>query len=55
MIDKDKIKQAFNNFEDDKFTIASDILRGEIKKNMNSFLKDKLELQNDVIDVENED
>jgi len=55
MADKEKVRQAFNDFEDDKFNDASDTLRQEIKKDMNSFLKDKLKLKNDPLKVETEE
>jgi len=55
MADIEKVKQAFNDFEDDKFTNSSDTLKQEIRKDMNTFLKDKLGLKNDPLEVETEE
>jgi hypothetical protein len=55
MANVDKIKQAFNDFEDEKYTNSSDILRKEIKQDINNFLKDKLQLKNDPLKIETDD
>jgi hypothetical protein len=44
-IDKEKIKDALDNFENDKFMDAKDILSTEIGRVKDEFLKDKLELK----------
>lgn len=44
-IDKDKIKDALDNFENDKFTDAKDAVQGEISRARDKFLKDKLDLK----------
>lgn len=44
-IDKEKIKDALDHFENDKFMDAKDILSTEIRKVKDGFLKDKLELK----------
>lgn len=51
MVDKEKIKQAFNDFEEDNYTKSSDTLRGEVRSEINDFLKKKLELKNDPLDI----
>jgi len=55
MADIDKVKQAFNDFENEKFTSSADILRKEINKDINSFLKDKLQLKNDPLEIETDE
>ncbi len=47
-IDKEQVKKALDKFEDDKFTDAKDILKGEISKHRDEWIKDKLELKNDI-------
>jgi len=54
-VDKEKIKAALDSFEEDSFTDAKDILKGEISKHRDGWLKDKLELQNDINPVKNEE
>jgi hypothetical protein len=54
MVDKEKVKKALDDFENEKFSNASDILRGEIKNSVNTFLKDKLSLKNDPIEIKEE-
>lgn len=44
-IDKDTIKRALDDFEDDKFTDAKEKITGEIKKARDEYLKDKLGLK----------
>jgi hypothetical protein len=44
-IDTEKIKDALDNFENDKFVDAKEILSTEINRAKNDFLKDKLELK----------
>ena len=55
MVDKEKVKDALDSFENDEFTKAADTLKGEIKSSVNTFLKDKLELKNDPIEIEKDD
>lgn len=45
-LDAEKIKQALDDFENDKYTNSKEILTQEIKKNLNDHLKTKLNLQN---------
>lgn len=47
-MDKDKIKQALDSFENDNYTDSRDILSKEIRKAKNDFLKDKLGLKNEI-------
>ena len=54
MVDKKNVKKAFDEFEDEEYTKASDTLRSEIKSSVNDFLKDKLNLENDPLDMEKE-
>ena len=54
MVDKEKIKKALDNFENEKFSDASDLIKGEVKNSVNAFLKDKLGLKNDPIEVKAE-
>jgi len=54
-IDKEKIKAALDDFEDDKFSDAKDILKGEISKQKNEWLKSKLELKDDIDPVVNKE
>lgn len=50
-MDKEKIVQAFDQFEKEKYTDSEDTIRGEIKQAVNDHLKDKLGLKNDPIVV----
>ena len=52
---EEKIKDAFDKFEDGKFTDAEDELRKVFRKTVNDHLKDKLELKNDVLDIKDDD
>ena len=54
-IDKEKIKAALDDFEDDKFSDAKDVLKGEISKHKNEWLKSKLELKDDIDPVVNKE
>ena len=47
-IDKEKIKSAMDDFENDNFIDAKDTLKGEIKGAISDYFKDKLELKNDL-------
>lgn len=47
-IDKEKIKTALDDFENDNFIDAKDNLKAEIKGVVSDYFKDKLELQNDL-------
>jgi len=44
-IDKDKIKDALDHFENDEYVSAKEILSTEIGRAKDEFLKDKLELK----------
>lgn len=48
-MDKEKIVQAFDAFEKEKYSDSEDILRAEIKQAVNDHLKDKLGLKTDPI------
>ena len=48
-MDNEKIRQAFDAFEKEKYTDSEDIIRGEIKQAVNDHLKDELGLKNDPI------
>ena len=48
-MDKEKIVQAFDKFEKEKYSDSEDIIRGEIRQAVNDHLKDKLGLKNDPI------
>jgi len=48
-MDKEKIVQAFDKFEKEKYSDSEDILRTEIRQAVNDHLKDKLGLKNDPI------
>lgn len=54
MVDSEKIKKSLDSFEDEKYSEASDLLRGEIKKSVNDFLKSKLNLTNNPLDIKEE-
>lgn len=47
-VDDEKVKDALDDFEDDKFSDAKEKLAGEIKKVRDEFLKSKLKLQKDL-------
>ena len=47
-MDREAIKKAIDNFENDEFTNAKEILQQEIKTAKNDFLKNKLGLRNDL-------
>ena len=48
-MDKEKIVQAFDAFEKEKYMDSEDIIRTEIRQSVNDHLKDRLELKNDPI------
>ena len=48
-MEKEKIVQAFDAFEKEKYTDSEDIIRSEIKQAVNDHLKDKLDLKEDPI------
>ncbi len=50
-----KIKQAFNDFSNDKFLDAEEVLKKVIKKGVNDHLKDKLHLKNDPLIIPDDD
>ena len=54
-VDKEKIRQALDHFENDEYTEAQDILKGEIAKHRDEWLADKLELEGTDSDDEDED
>jgi len=47
-INKEKIKSAMDDFENDDFISAKDTLKAEVKGAITDYFKDKLELQNDL-------
>lgn len=49
-MNKDVIKKAFDEFEDDKFTDSKEKLKGEIRQGVNDYLKTKLGLEKDPLD-----
>ena len=49
MADKEKIRDAFDAFQNEKFMDSEEILKQEIKQSINDHLKDKLKLKNDPI------
>jgi hypothetical protein len=52
MSKEEKIKDAFNKFEDGKFIEAENKLKKVFKKAVNDHLKNNLKLKKDVFDVE---
>ena len=54
-MDKEKIKKALDDFEDDNFVDSKETLRDEIKKKVNDYLKKDLELEDDPLDVSDDD
>jgi hypothetical protein len=50
-MDKEKIKKALDDFEDDQYVDSKETLRDEIKKKVNDYLKKGLELEDDPLDV----
>ena len=51
-VDDEKVKDALDDFEDEKFSDAKEKIAGEIKKARDDFLKAKLQLQKDLEDRE---
>lgn len=47
-MDKEKIKDVLDSFENDKFTDAKDVLSQEIRSRRDEFLKGKLDLKGDI-------
>lgn len=47
-VDTDKVRDAFNKFEEEDFVSAKEILQQEIHKAKNDFIKTKLGLENEV-------
>lgn len=45
MVDKEVVKKALDDFENDRFSDAKDALTGEIRKTKDAFLKSKLGLK----------
>ncbi len=54
-IDKEKIKDAFNDFENDDFIKSREVLSKELNKGVNTFLKDKLKLKNNPLTIDDEE
>ena len=54
-MDKEQIKKAFDEFEDENYIDAEETLKSQLKQAKNDFLKDKLDLENDVEEIEAED
>jgi len=55
MVDKAKVRKAIDDFENDKFSDASNVIRKEVKITVNDFLKDKLGLKNNPLDIEKDE
>ena len=55
MVDKEKIKKALDNFEDEDYTGSEEELKLQLKKAKNDYLKKELGLENDVEDIEPDD
>ena len=55
MVDKEKIKKALDNFEDEDYTGSEEELKSQLKKAKNDYLKKELGLENDVEDIESDD
>jgi len=53
-IDKEKIKKALDDFENDEYVSSKETLKDEIRKAKNDFIKDKLGLKNDIEPEEEE-
>jgi len=53
-MDKEQIKKAFDEFEDENYIDAEETLKDQLKQAKNDFLKDKLDLENDVEEIEAE-
>lgn len=54
-MDKEQVKKAFDDFEDENYYDAEDALKKQIKQAKNDYLKSKLDLKNDVEDIEPEE
>lgn len=54
MVDTEKIKGAFDSFENDDFLAAKEEITTQIKSHMNDYFKEKLGLKGDVVDVPKE-
>jgi hypothetical protein len=54
-MDTEKVKQAFDHFENDEYTDAEQKTREVVRSEINKKMKDKLGLQNDVLDDDFED
>lgn len=54
-MDKEQVKKAFDDFEDENYYDAEDTLKKQIKQAKNDHLKSKLGLENDVEDIETDD
>ena len=55
-VNKDKVKAALDNFENDEYVQSKEKLKGEFRKKFNDYLKKELDTENDPIDnVETED
>lgn len=53
-MDKEKVKKALDDFEEEQYVDSKETLRSEIKKKVNSYLKDKTGVENDPVDVSDE-
>ena len=47
-MDKEQIKKALDNFENDKYVDAKEIISREVAGKRDVFLKDRLGLKNDI-------
>ena len=53
-MDKEQIKKALDDFENDEYTDSKETMKNQIKSKVNDYLKDKLELEQDPVDgIEN--
>ena len=54
MVNKEKVKSAIDDFENEKHTEAKETIKAEIRSSVNDYLKDKLGLKNDPIQSKEE-
>lgn len=53
-MDKEKVKKALDDFEEENYVDSKETLRSEIKKKVDSYLKDKTGVEKNTIDVSDE-
>jgi hypothetical protein len=49
-VNKENVKKALDNFEDEKYVQSRDILKKEFRKKFNDYLKKELDTENDPVD-----